>query len=175
MMEKPSMTPNHAGASERLYQLALEYSKILRQLLGDELISVVLYGSVARGSAAARSDIDLVIIVKNLPAGQLKRKEILDGADKEIDPVLEGLRRDGIEASFSRILKTPDEASSVTPLYLDFVEDAILLFDRDGFFDSILSRLRQNLRSLGSRRVSTGRILYWDLKPDYKAGERFSL
>lgn len=169
------MAMNRTGASERLYQLAFEYSKILTQVLGDALISVVLYGSVARGSATGGSDIDLVIIVKDLPAGQLKRKEILADADKETEPALEELRRDGIDASFSRILKTPDEASSITPLYLDLVEDAILLFDRDGFFYSILSRLRQRLRSLGARRVSSGRILYWDLKPDFKAGERFSL
>lgn len=169
------MAMNRTGASERLYQLAFEYSKILTQVLGDALISVVLYGSVARGSATGGSDIDLVIIVKDLPAGQLKRKKNVADADEEIEPALEELRRDGIDASFSRILKTPDEASSITPLYLDLVEDAILLFDRDGFFYSILSRLRQRLRSLGARRVSSGRILYWDLKPDFKAGERFSL
>jgi len=169
------MTLSHAGASERLYQLALEYSKVLTRVLDDALISVVLYGSVARGSATGTSDIDLVIIVKDLPAGQMKRKEILADADQEIEPVLEELRRESIDASFSRIVKTPDEASSITPLYLDLVDDAILLFDRDGFFSSILSRLRQRLRSLGARRVSSGSILYWDLKPDFKAGERFSL
>jgi len=169
------MAMKHTGASERLHQLALQYSKILTKVLGDALISVVLYGSVARGSATGGSDIDLVVVVKDLPAGQLKRKKIVVEADKEIEPALEELRRDGIDASFSRILKTPDEASFITPLYLDLVEDAILLFDRDGFFYSILSRLRQRLRSLGARRVSSGRILYWDLKPDFKTGERFSL
>ena len=160
------MAMKHTGASERLHQLALQYSKILTKVLGDALISVVLYGSVARGSATGGSDIDLVVVVKDLPAGQLKRKKIVVEADKEIEPALEELRRDGIDASFSRILKTPDEASSITPLYLDLVEDAILLFDRDGFFYSILSRLRQRLRSLGARRLTSGRIFYWDLKPD---------
>ena len=169
------MALNRAGATDRLYQLAVDYSNILTEVIGDDLTSVVLYGSVARRSATSASDIDLLIIMNDLPAGQLRRKEILANADKEIEPALEGLWRDGVEASFSRILKTPEEASSITPLYLDLVDDAILLFDKDEFFHSVLSRLRERLRSLGAQRLSSGRILYWDLKPDLKAGERFSL
>jgi|Deesub1362A_J573_1020465.scaffolds.fasta_scaffold06176_5 hypothetical protein len=36
--------------------------------LGEDLIALVLYGSVARGRAKRESDIDLLVIVKNAPS-----------------------------------------------------------------------------------------------------------
>jgi hypothetical protein len=52
------------------------------------------------------------------------------------------------------------------------VGDAILLFDRDGFFESVLDELRARMRALGSRRVMLpDGSWYWDLKPDFRFGE----
>ena len=51
------------------------------------------------------------------------------------------------------VTKTPEEAREHSPLYLDMVEDGRVLFDRDGFFASVLERMRVRMRELGSRRV----------------------
>lgn len=74
--------------------------------------------------------------------------------------------------TWSLVTKSPEEARTHSPLYLDIVEDGVLIFDRDGFFDRILSEMRQRMRQLGSRRVylDDGRW-YWDLKPDFRFGE----
>ncbi len=63
----------------------------------------------------------------------------------------------------------------VRPLYLDLVEDAVLLFDRDGFFAGALEHLRRSLRRTGVRRLRLGKIRYWDLKPDLVPGEIFEI
>ena len=42
--------------------------------------------------------------------------------------------------------KTPDEAQHHSPLYLDMVEDGILLVDRGGFFDAVLAAMRERMR-----------------------------
>ena len=161
--------------NRKLSKLASDYSKALVQCLGEELISVALYGSVARQEASRTSDIDLLIIVKNLPKGQFARKERLIEADRKIVPALQALSSYGIDGSFSRILKTPEEALYIVPLYLDLVEDAVFLLDRDDFFKTILSQVRDGLKKLGAQRISSGLIRYWDLKPDLKPGERFEI
>jgi predicted nucleotidyltransferase len=48
--------------SQVLKRLAVEYCDVLRQLCGDSLVSVVLFGSVARGEATTLSDIDLLVV-----------------------------------------------------------------------------------------------------------------
>ena len=55
------------------------------------------------------------------------------------------------------------------------VEDARVLYDRNGFFANELTRLRSKLTQLGAKRVWKGNVWYWDLKPDYRPGEVFDL
>ena len=154
-----------------LRRLADRYADLLLSALGDRLLSVVLFGSVACGDASPTSDIDLLIIAKDLPAGQFARKRLLAAADAAFEGDLASAEHAGVEARLARIVRTPTEAARIIPLYLDFTEDAQLLYDRDGFFAAVLDRLRASLRRLGSRRVWLGKTWYWDLKPDFKPGD----
>jgi len=81
------------------------------------------------------------------------------------------LRKEGYHLFFSPIIKSREEAKLITPLYLDLVEDAVILKDEDGFFRKILERLRKRLHELGAERVKLGKKWYWILKKDYTFGE----
>ena len=161
--------------SKTLLQLAETYVEELKTNLMDDLVSVVLFGSVARGEATPYSDIDLFIVVKDLPRGRVARLERLRGAERRIEQRLKDLHGMGIYSDVCPILKTPEEASRIRPLYLDFVEDALFLYDRDGFFGDVLGRLKGRLRELGSVRRRMGKVRYWELKPDLRPGEVFEL
>jgi len=43
---------------------------------GDNLVSLVVFGSVARGDARRDSDVDLLIVGKQLPKSRFKRLEL---------------------------------------------------------------------------------------------------
>lgn len=161
--------------SKTLRDLAEEYVEGLRADLRDALESVVLFGSVARGEATAYSDIDLFIVMHGLARGRMARLACVRVADQRIEARLDELRVRGIYSEVCPILKTPEEAARFRPLYLDFVEDAIILFDREGFFAGVLRRLKRRLKELGSVRHQVGKIRYWELKPNYRPGEIFDL
>jgi len=55
--------------SDVLRELARRYTDLLRSHLRERLVSVVLFGSVARGDASPASDIDLLIVAEDLPQG----------------------------------------------------------------------------------------------------------
>ena len=158
-----------------LHRLAERYAEALRELLGEELISVVLFGSVARGEAHRTSDIDLLIVAESLPPGRFARWDYLREARAKAEPLLAQLRDEDIWTDFTEVINTREEAEKIRPLYLDMVEDAVILYDEGGFFHSVLDRLRERLRELGSRRIFTEKGWYWDLKPDLKPGEVFEL
>ena len=70
------------------------------------------------------------------------------------------------------VLQTPEEAVNVKPYYLGMLSGHDTLWDVDGFFEAVLTRLRQRLAELGSRRyVDADGYEYWDLKPDWKPGD----
>jgi predicted nucleotidyltransferase len=158
-----------------LRALAGRYTDLLGTYLGQRLVSVVLYGSAARSEATRTSDIDLLIVADDLPPGQFARKRLLAAADAEFEHDLAAAEREGIETRLARIVRTPAEARRVRPLYLDMTVDAVVLHDRDGFFAGVLDRVRASLGRLGARRVRTGRTWYWDLKPDFRWGERIEI
>ena len=134
--------------------------------LGPRLVSIVLFGSVARGDATESSDVDLLVVAEGFPARlSARRQELL----KLYAPVREARQLPFIE--WNLVTKTPDEARVHSPLYLDMVEDGRLLFDRDGFFAGVLERMRARMRELGSQRVFLpDGSWYWDLQPGFRFG-----
>ena len=133
----------------------------------ERLISLVLFGSVARGEARDSSDIDLVVVAEGFPRSLRERRLPLIEAWERTRAA-----RDLPFVTWNLITKSPEEARGHSPLYLDIVDDGILLLDRDGFFEKILSEMRERMRELGSRRIYLDDgSWYWDLKPDFRFGD----
>ncbi|MEM4485563.1 MAG: nucleotidyltransferase domain-containing protein [Sulfolobales archaeon] len=163
-------------------KLCEPYAFLLRRLLdvaierfGSELVSFVVYGSVARCEAGRESDIDILIVLENPPKSRMKRQELFMLVEEGVEEEVERLRSQGYNVDFSPIIKSVSEARRVSPIYLDMVEDAVILYDRENFFTNILNNLREKLRELGAERVRCGRKWYWRFKRDYKFGEVIEL
>ena len=136
-------------------------------LLGPRLRSLVLFGSLARGQCTARSDIDLLVIAEGFPGSLVERRRPLLAAWSGARA-----RQELPAVEWNLVTKTPEEARFHSPLYLDIVEDGILLVDRARFFETVLDAMRSRMRELGSRRVFLDDgSWYWDLKPDFRFGE----
>lgn len=123
----------------------------LREGLGGDLVSVVLFGSRARGEAWEGSDWDFLVIARNLPVGTLER---LFRLKRMIPPTYRG------EASL--LAKTPEEFTAGLPgLYLDIALDGVVLYDTDGYMAGRLESLRALIRRKGLHREREGRDLVW--------------
>ena len=141
----------------------------IREYYGGRLVSLALFGSVARGTSHRGSDMDLLIVANGLPRGRVARADEFRIIERQVAEVLP-------DAPFlSPVFKTPDEIQHGSPLLFDMVEDAQLLVDCDGFLGGQLARLADRMRTLGSRRIWRDGWWYWDLKPDYRPGEVFEL
>jgi len=146
-------------------------SDAVKDHYGDRLRALAVFGSVGRGTARPDSDIDLLLVVDDLPRGRLARVREFDAVER------------ALKASFARstmppmspIFKTPSELDGGSPLLLDMTEDSVVLVDRAGVLRTRLDRLRARLAELGARRIWRGNAWYWDLKPDYRPGDVIEL
>jgi len=157
--------------------LVEEYIRLLREEFGDRVVSVLVFGSVARGTARLDSDVDVCVVIRDLPVSRYRRHQLLS-------PVLERLRHSaeyeeligrGYTPDIAAILYTPEDIQETKPIFLDFVEDGVLLHD-DGTMLAKLDRLRAQMQALGSRKmVLEDGTYYWLLKPGLRFGEVIEL
>lgn len=160
---------------ETFDELTDQMVSAVRAVYGDRLIAIVLYGSVARGTMRHDSDMDVLIVAHGLPNGRLKRVREFEAVEEMLAEHFRRAASRGITTGLSPVFKSPDELQAGSPLFLDMVEDARILYDRDGVFDRRIARLRHRLAQLGAKRIWKGNAWYWDLKPDYRPGEVFEL
>jgi len=157
--------------SDRLLEMARQYAEAARTVLGDRLVSVVLFGSVARRQCGPTSDIDLIVVLREAPLSARARRAILEPVRARLEPKLEELWREGKFTDFTEIVFTPSEAQKTHSLFLEVLEDGVILYDAGGFFAGVIRRLRDTLQRLGAQRKTIGRLRYWDLKPDFRPGD----
>lgn len=147
---------------------AQAFTTLLHNHFRGDLIAVVLFGSVACNTARPDSDIDLVVVLRELPPGRLQRRMLLE-------PLFEQAPQRGLTAPFNCHLKTPAEAQKISVMYLDFPTDAQILHDTDGFFHAIIHTVAEKIRATGAVRKPIGKFYYWDLKPGAHADDTFEI
>ena len=163
---------SHVPAFETLLPAVTE---ACRATYGDRLVSLVVFGSVARGTPKADSDIDLLVVADRLPRGRTRRMREFDAVKQLLAPALSRASLRGVATRLSPIFKTPEEVRAGSPLFFDMTQDARILHDPDAFMKSALRDLRDRLARLGARRIWKGECWYWDLEPDYQPGEVFEI
>lgn len=155
-------------------QILTKFKQLLLDRFADNLISLVLYGSVARGTAGKESDIDLLIILKDAPDVYYKRLEPV--VDIELKLQEEVFETTGSVPMFSTIILSKEEAMENRNIFLDMIDTSVILYDKDNFFKSRLKELKKRLLQLGSKKVVLAdKTWYWKLKPDIHAGEVLEL
>lgn len=138
---------------------------------GPRLVSLAIFGSYARGENKWDSDLDLFIVLESWPfKGRTKRiDDFVQNVEGYLDQRENLAKKTPID--ISPLLLNRTEAGAFLPLYLDMVEDRLILFDKDGFLENRLQDIRQKMARWGSRKRTCGGHWYWEIKPGLKWGE----
>jgi len=135
----------------------LEYHK-------DRIISIILFGSYARGNFKSTSDIDILIIMENLPKSRFKRYKLIVDAIDYVENIRERLAGLGIYTGISPVILDLEEAKYFRPLYLDLVYDSIILYDKNNFFKNLMKRVSEYINKFQGKRIWIGNRWYWIFK-----------
>lgn len=93
----------------------------LKDIFNDRLISIILYGSVARGTDAVDSDVDIAIILKDVK-DQSQQDKLIDftlDLDLKYDKVFSV-----IDIDYDEFIKWED----VLPFYKNVKKDGVVLW-----------------------------------------------
>lgn len=142
---------------------------------GNRLVTLAVFGSVGRGTPRPNSDVDVLLVVDPLPSGRIKRLYEFAAVEERLEDYLQALKTEGIDTYIAPLFKTPGEVALGSPLFLDMVDGAKIIYDKEGFFRGYLKALKEKLDEMGAHRVRYRGAWYWDLKPDFKKGEVIEL
>ena len=146
------------------------YLQELFDRYGERILSVVLFGSFARGDFGPNSDIDLLLVIREFKWGEPLS---FHSTDKLVLTQWKTCRHYHKVTPYPL---TPEQALLHRPIYLDMLEEGLILYDRGGFIGGIFEEMRQKLKRLGAKRCKLpSGSKYWILKPDLKFGEIFEI
>jgi predicted nucleotidyltransferase len=158
------------------------YQKFLEQLLDrlrnrlgeDVILAFALLGSVARGEARVDSDIDLLIVHKEVDFDPT-REFVKARFELQEESEYKRLNESGLNPYPSAIFMTERELWEYPLILLDIIDHGLILYDT-GVLQKRFNALRKRLAELGSKKVVLeDGTWYWDLKPDWKPGEVIEL
>jgi len=160
----------------------MRLTELFHKEFGDELISVVLYGSGVKGSfQLGRSDIDLFYIVEDGSRNVWQREEaVFKGFQStwEYRACDYWLKAQGFygypEVTTASLQKS--YAKKFQPVYLDMLSHRAVLYDAEDFFQNLMKKLKEVLKALGTIRIERPDGTYfWFLKPDIAPGESIEI
>ena len=114
-----------------------EFVEACKEKFGEDLISIVLFGSYARGNFKESSDVDLLVIVENLPESVWERSKLM----KEITWKIFLKYNEDLQP----ILSTPEEIIAAmrigNPIFFGILLGYKILFDSRDFFERSLKEI----------------------------------
>lgn len=119
-----------------------EFKDECNRRFGADLVSIVLFGSYARGRAKKYSDIDLLVVARNLPEDWRERDRILDDLESYF-----------LKKYHKRIFPIPttpeaiiDSVKRGNPLFYGILTGYTILFDRNDFFKNEMDEVKAMVR-----------------------------
>jgi predicted nucleotidyltransferase len=124
--------------------------KVLKEFYSTHLLSVTLFGSVARGDQKPSCDIDILIIIKESREKPHERREKL----------LELLIEKGLRRCAPIVLTKKEFESSLHPLYLDIAMDAKVIFGKE-YMERRLQQIKEVIKERGLYRLKVKGGFSW--------------
>jgi uncharacterized protein len=114
-----------------------EFVKACKEKFKDNLVSIVLFGSYARGNFKETSDVDLLVIVKDLPESVWERDKLIKETTWEIFLKY--------NEDLQPILSTPKEIRMAmknnNPIFFGILLGYKVLIDKENFFEKNLKEI----------------------------------
>lgn len=131
--------------------MSILYKKLIEKLLeelkiralrhyGDNLVSLLIFGSVAKGLNTSESDIDLLVVLKTAPKNNYERYEEFFDIVDELG-TMEEIKQRGYNALINPIIKLADTLRPDSTWLLD--NNFIIIYDREGFFSEFRHRIEE--------------------------------
>ena len=143
-----------------IHRVTIEALRRRISKLDDPFVkAILLFGSLARGEAHQRSDIDILVLHEDYPEKDpiYRRRKLYHAVHSLISDMWPAITL--IDMDIKNFLKP----KHISPLLLNIYWDAVILLDRTRGLEAFLRQVRKRIAKVGLRRVRCpdGRTYHW--------------
>jgi predicted nucleotidyltransferase len=133
-------------------KLISELTSVLKQKFNQDLLAIVLFGSIVKGNFTTTSDIDVLVICETL----IKDWRARDKMTLELTEDIEFKYATSIHMALVSKDEISHSIESVSPLMLEIYEANEIVYEKDNFFTQLLNSFGKNLESLHAIKIEKG-------------------
>ena len=123
----------------------------IKNRLGEGVLSIVLFGSMTRGDFTESSDIDVLVIARNLPDDWRDRDKII------LELVEIGFKYGRpVHITLTDEYEINASIEQGAPLVFGLHDANKIVFGRDEFFEKLMKRFDDNMKRWGVRKIRNG-------------------
>ena len=115
----------------------------LEEIFQDDLISVVVFGSAARGEAGVNDDIDVLIVTEKFE--KVGRDEVIDSIEENLKMSEDyfDLVENNLATNINSLCLTQSEIENNPSLIKDVIQDGFMIYDVNDFMEEKLEQMRK--------------------------------
>lgn len=158
----------HQRILPRIKDLAIEkYS--------GNLLGLVVYGSVARKTEHSQSDIDILVVLNQVPKIRYERTDFF--IDQIETPILKGFtpKESEFQIEINPNIKSYEELTAGSFLNFTIASEGSILFEKDQLITEYFTKLRNRFKEMGVQKIPYAGGFYYDFLPKAKSLEVFEL
>ena len=153
------------------------FVKLLKENYKEHLLSIILFGSVARGKWTHESDIDLLIIFSNdlsiNTAINSKLTAIISNYERKLK--LKNSRGERLFSTIQDISLSLKDLDTFRTIFYDIAMDGIILVDRNEIGFHFIEKLKKRIEEKGLKRIFINENDYYWERGNVKFGEIIEL
>lgn len=147
---------------------------LIKNVYGDNLVSLSVYGSYANETARLNSDLDLFIIIEKARGRSFDLGFFYENIEKPIeDDIFRLFKEYKIDMTLSSFIVSKEQAVYFNPIYLDMCEGCEIVYDRSDYLRSILKRVGQIKRDHKFKKIPIANTFQWDMNNQVMLRHRF--
>ena len=129
-----------------------ELRNFLKQEFNQDLISIILFGSIVKGNFTSTSDIDVLVVCETPPKDWRARDKMVMELTEDIEIKY--------ATPIHMTLVSKDEIShaieSAYPLMLEIYDANEIIYDKNNFFKQLTMDFEKNLRRWHAKKIEKG-------------------
>lgn len=133
-------------------EILQELRDLLKQKFNQDLLAIVLFGSIVKGNFTTTSDIDVLVVCETLTKDWRAR----DKMTLELTEDIELKYTTSIHMNLVSKEEISHAIDSISPLMLEIYEANEIIYEKDNFFTQLLNSFGKNLKSLHAIKIEKG-------------------